>query len=178
LSRAIVLLGLRCAGKSSVGRELAKELGLSFVDLDLELACSEGSGRSAGELLAELGEERFRELEAAALSATLSRGALVLATGGGVIEREENRRLLGDGAQLLWLDATDEVLLKRRAADVTFRPLLTGADPADELSTVGSRRRALFQALAGRRYETGESSISALAQDLAKGLRGEAGADG
>jgi shikimate kinase len=128
--------------------------------------------------LVELGEERFRELEAAALSATLSRGALVLATGGGVVEREENRRLLGDGAELLWLDAPDEVLLRRRARDATSRPLLAGADPAEELSLVGPRRRVLFQALAGRAYETEERGISALAQDLAKGLRGEAGTDG
>ena len=112
------------------------------------------------------------------LAATLSRGKLVLATGGGVVEREENRRLLGDGAELLWLDAPDEELLKRRAADETSRPLLAGADSAEELSIVGPRRRELFQALAGRAYETAERGIAALAQDLAKGLRGEAGADG
>jgi shikimate kinase len=174
----IVLLGLRCAGKSSIGRELARELGLGFVDLDHEIAVLEGSGRAAGELLVELGEERFRELEAAALSATLSRGALVLATGGGVVEREENLLLLGNHAQLVWLDAPDEVLLKRRAKDATSRPLLAGADPAEELSLVGPRRRALFQALAGRAYETGEREILTIAQDLAKGLRGETGAEG
>ena len=161
-----------------MGRELAKELGLDFVDLDHELAASEGSGRSAGELLVELGEERFRELEAAALSETLSRGALVLAAGGGVVEREENRLLLGDHVQLVWLDAPDEVLLKRRAKDATSRPLLAGVDPAEEISLVGPRRRALFQALAGRAYESGEREILTIAQDLAKGLRGEAGADG
>ena len=178
MSQLIVLLGLRCAGKSSVGRELARELGLGFVDLDHELAVLEGSGRAAGELLAELGEERFRELEAAALSAALARDALVLATGGGVVEREENRTLLGDRAQLVWLDASDEVLLKRRANDETRRPLLAGVDPLEELSLVGPRRRALFQALAGGAYETGGIDIFAIAQDLAKGLRGEAGADG
>ena len=55
MSRPVVLVGLRCAGKSSVGRRLAAELGLPFVDLDDELAAMEGSGRAAGELLAEDG---------------------------------------------------------------------------------------------------------------------------
>ncbi|MDE0890835.1 MAG: shikimate kinase [Planctomycetota bacterium] len=178
MSRPVVLLGLRCAGKSAVGRELAKELDLPFVDLDLELAALEGSGRSVGELLEELGEERFRDLEVAALSASLSRGALVLAAGGGVIEREENRSLLGEGAKLIWLDAPDEELLRRRGADETSRPLLAGADPAEELSLIGPRRRALYEALVGRVHETMGKDISALASDLAKGLRGAAGIDG
>ena len=95
-----------------------------------------------------------------------------------MVEREENRILLGDRAQLVWLDARDEVLLKRRAEDATSRPLLAGADPAEELSLVGPRRRAFFQALAGRAYETEERDILTIAQDLAKGLRGEAGAEG
>jgi len=175
LSRPVVLVGLRCAGKSSVGRRLAAELGLPFVDLDDELAAMEGSGRAAGELLAELGEDAFRELEARALADCASRGALVLATGGGVVEREENLALLREGARVVWLDAADEALLARRAADETARPLLEGDDPAQELAALGPRRRPLYRSLAGAPLDTTSAEISALAREVAEGLRNEIG---
>ena len=174
----IVLIGLRCAGKSSVGRLLAKELKLDFVDLDEEISLHEGSGRSAGELLEQLGEEPFRDLESVALARALSRSDLVLAAGGGALEREENRSLLRGHARVVWLDAPDAELLKRRALDGTLRPLLVGEDSAEELSLLGPSRRRIFEELAGSAFETGGGEISALAKDLAKGLRGEAGEDG
>ena len=173
-----MLIGLRCAGKSSVGRLLAEELKLDFVDLDEEISEQEGSGKSAGELLGQLGEEPFRDLESAALSRVLARGELVLAAGGGALEREENRGLLRGRARLIWLDAPDAELLKRRDSDEASRPLIVGADAAEELSLLGPRRRIIFEELAGRAFETEGGEISALAKDLAKGLRGEAGEDG
>ncbi len=173
-----MLVGLRCAGKSSVGRLLAEELKLEFVDLDQEISQQAGSEQSAGELLAQLGEESFRDLESAALTRVLSGGELVLAAGGGTLEREENRSLLRGRVRFIWLDAPDAELLKRRASDDALRPLLAGADAAEELSLLGPRRRALFEELAGSAFETGGGEISALAKDLAKGLRGEAGEDG
>ena len=175
MSRPVVLVGLRCAGKSTVGVLLAGELALPFVDLDHELAAREGSGRTAGELLAELGEPAFRELEASALSDCLSRGPLVLAAGGGVVEREENMELLRQQALVLWLDASDEELLSRRAGDDTARPLLAGADPAQELSELGPRRRSLYSSLAGAAHDTGSREVAALARELAEGLRNEFG---
>ena len=136
----IVLIGLRCAGKSSVGRLLAKELKLDFVDLDEEISLHEGSGRSAGELLEQLGEEPFRDLESVALARSLSRSELVLAAGGGALEREENRSLLRGHARVIWLDAPDAELLKRRArkdADVGRRardaPRLLAVQEPDDL---------------------------------------------
>ena len=174
MSQPVVLVGLRCAGKSSVGRHLADELGLPFVDLDDELAAAEGSGRAAGELLAELGEDEFRELEARSLADCTSRGALVLATGGGVVEREDNLALLRGGARVVWLDAVDEVLLARRAADDTARPLLEGSeDPAQELATLGPRRRPLYRSLAETRMDTTSAEVAVIAREVAEGLRNE-----
>jgi len=174
LSRPVVLVGLRCAGKSSVGRRLAIELGLSFVDLDDELAAAEGSGRAAGELLAELGEEAFRELEARSLADCTSRGALVLATGGGVVEREDNLSLLRERARVVWLDALDEVLLARRAADDTVRPLLEGSeDPAQELAALGPRRRSLYRSLVEVPVDTTSAEVAAITREVAEGLRNE-----
>ena len=175
MSQAIVLVGLRCAGKSSGGRCLADELGLPFVDLDEGLAALEGGARSAGELFGELGEPAFRELEARALADCTSRGALVLATGGGVVERDGNIELLRSLARVVWLDAPDEVLLARRSGDESLRPLLAGEDPAQELELIGPRRRPLYRSLAGAPVDTSSMDVAALAENLAAGLRNEIG---
>ena len=173
--KPIVLVGLRCAGKSSVGRALAVALELPFVDLDEELVSRSGGGESAGALLAELGEAAFREVEAAALAECLSRGPLVLATGGGAVEREESCALLRSGARVLWLDASEEELLERRARDDTPRPLLCGADPAEELTILAARRRPLYESLTQSPLDTSGRSVEELAKELAEVLRNEDG---
>ena len=173
MSRPVVIVGLRCAGKSSVGRALAVALDLPFVDLDDELALRAGGGRCAGELLGELGEPAFRELEMAALQDCLTRGPLVLATGGGVVEREENCERLRSGAQVIWLDASFEALLERRERDDAFRPLLSGEDPREELSLLASRRRPLYESLAEAPVDTTTRGVTVIAEELAEGLRNE-----
>ena len=173
MSQPIVIVGLRCVGKSSVGRALAGALKLPFVDLDEELAARSGSGQSVGELLEELGEPAFRELEAAALEDCMTRGPLVLATGGGVVEREENCTRLRSGARVIWLDASSEALLERRERDDTARPLLSGGDPREELSVLGPRRRPLYESLAGAPVDTTTREVEAIADELAEGLRNE-----
>ena len=175
MSRPVVLVGLRCAGKSSVGRALAQALELEFVDLDDELALLEGSGKSAGELLTTLGEPAFRELEAETLADCMERGHVVLATGGGVVEHEENLALLRSAARVIWLDASSEVLLERRERDDTARPLISGGDPFEEISVLGTRRRPLYQALGGAPVDTTTRDVGAIAQELAQGLRNEIG---
>ncbi len=173
MNQPIVIVGLRCAGKSSVGRALAEALRLPFIDLDDELAARAGGGRSAGELLEELGEAAFRELESAALADCVARGPLVLATGGGVVEREENCERLRGGARVIWLDASSEALLERRERDDTARPLLSGGDPREELSALGPRRRPLYESLAGAPVDTTTREVAAIAEELAEGLRNE-----
>jgi len=175
VSRPVVLVGMRCAGKSSVGRALAQALELEFVDLDEELALREGGGKSAGELFTTLGEPAFRELEAEALADCMERGPMVLATGGGVIEHEENLALLRGAARVIWLEASSEVLLERRERDDTARPLISGGDPLEEISVLGLRRRPLYQSLGGAPVDTTARDVAALAQELAQGLRNEIG---
>ena len=168
-----MIVGLRCAGKSSVGRVLADALHLTFVDLDEEIAARAGGARSAGELLEELGEPAFRELESAALAECVTRGPLVLATGGGVVEREDNCERLRSDARVIWLDASSETLLERRERDDSFRPLLSGGDPREELSVLGPRRRPLYESLAGTPVNTTAREVAAIAEELAEGLRNE-----
>lgn len=97
----IVLIGMPGCGKSSVGRALAAMLGAEFRDTD-ELV-TELAGCSIPEIFAQQGEATFRELEHEALSRLLSEDRLVIATGGGIVKREDNRALLHEKARVIWL---------------------------------------------------------------------------
>lgn len=152
-SAHLCLVGLRCAGKSTVGRLLARELGWPFADLDESLAelwAREG-GRSnaphAGDLLTTLGEPAFRELESRALALALSAAPpLVLATGGGCVETLACRELLR-GARTFWIRVELPELRRRLAADSAPRPSLTGATAADELEVIAARREVHYRAV-------------------------------
>ncbi|MBL8860526.1 MAG: shikimate kinase [Planctomycetes bacterium] len=155
--RPIALVGLRASGKSTLGRLLATRLCRAFVDLDDEIAREDAalrgasSQRPAGLILAAEGEPRFRDLEERALERVLSRTEpLVLATGGGVVERARNRLLLRTRARCVWLQVPVEELQRRMRADPTPRPALLGGDPLEEVASVLQRRRAWFQELEPR----------------------------
>jgi shikimate kinase len=169
----VALVGLRGAGKSAVGRLLAERLGSAFHDLDEALlAEAPGGARDAGEVLRRLGEARFRELETRALRACLARaGDLVLATGGGVVERAENRDLLRRRCRCLWLEADPRTLLTRAARDATDRPPLTDLDPVAELALLAQRREPLYRELAERAFETSGRSLAEVVEHLLAHLR-------
>jgi shikimate kinase len=133
-----VLVGLPGSGKSSVGRAVAKRLDLEYVDTDRLL--KELEGRSAADLLREVGEPEFRLRELRAVRDALSRDAIV-ATGGGVVTTEEGRALLAR-ERCVWLRAKPSRLLARVThAD---RPLL-GDDPAGALERLDRERAALYE---------------------------------
>ena len=176
-ARALVaLLGLRCSGKTSVGRALAAALGRRFVDLDAEtLAAGRQAGwhaSSAGELLQSTGITIFRELEAVALRRTVEpEPRIVLATGGGVVEREDNRVWLARTARCVWLVVPDEVLASRMRADPTPRPaLLGGGDAVAEIETLRARREPLYRTLAEITIDCGADPVDALVPRIVAAL--------
>jgi shikimate kinase len=176
LAQHVALIGLRCSGKSSLGARLARELGCPFVDLDAEIV-SEFSRkapkldgqplppwpRSAGELLASVGEREFRALESRVLGAALRHSpARVIATGGGVVEQAQNRRWLAARALCIWLRVPIDELQRRLRSDPNPRPALLGRDAAEELEELELRRSRLYSEVARLTLDCGRLSTAEL----------------
>jgi shikimate kinase len=146
----MTLVGYRGTGKSTVGELLARRLGCGWVDADVVL--EERAGCTIATLVRDRGEPEFRAAEAALLGELLDRDDLVLATGGGVVLRPENRRLLAErGRPVVWLRAPAAVIRARLAADPATRdrrPALSGRDPLDEVETALLEREPLYRACA------------------------------
>lgn len=149
------------AGKSAVGRELARGTGLPRRDLD-ELI-RKRFGLSIPEIFAQRGEGVFREAETELLR-KLDRGAIVV-TGGGIILREENMQLLRALGRTFWLDA-DEATLWRRASRRSTRPLLQAPNPRDKFAELLRERMALYEAAADDRIDAAKRSVKEVAAQV------------
>src|SRR5262244_1760953 len=117
----IFLLGFMASGKSTVGPVLAAKLGRLFIDLDRLIEAKVGC--AIVELIAREGEERFRQIETETLREVASRGAAVIAPGGGAITRAENRELMWRFGITVWLDAPFTLCWRRIQDDGATRPL-------------------------------------------------------
>ncbi|WP_413204295.1 shikimate kinase [Rhodospirillum sp. A1_3_36] len=140
LPRTLVLVGLMGAGKTSVGRRLAQELGVNFVDADTEIEAA--AQLSVNEIFATYGEGEFRALERRVMARLVSGAPQVVAAGGGAFMAEDTRALIRQRALSLWLRADLDLLLARTRGR-HHRPLLNTPDP-----------RAALAALAEKRYPT------------------------
>jgi len=175
-ARAVLaLVGPRCSGKTSVGRALAGRSARPFVDQDAELLRfgihSGWRVHSVGELLTQAGQARFRDLEAAVLRRVLEPGLrVVLATGGGVVEREDNRAWLARAAFTVYLEVPEELLRRRMAAQPGERPALLGTDPVAEVGELLARRAPLYRAVADLVLDCGDAAPEELAGRLAAEL--------
>ncbi len=109
--RAVVLVGMMGAGKSSIGRRLAVRLGIPFVDADTEIESA--AGMSIPEIFQKHGEPYFRAGEARVIQRLLEGGPSVLATGGGAVMDPHTRELIGEKGISVWLNADLDVLVKR-----------------------------------------------------------------
>ncbi len=144
----IVLIGLRCSGKSTVGRRLAAIVGLPFVDLDDAVA--ERVGCSVGDIILQQGESAFRALESDLLLQVAAGGPAVLACGGGTPVRAENHAGIAGFGRVLYLRAGVPALQARLLGDTqaTLRPSLLDCPPEEEVKRLWSARDPLFSALA------------------------------
>ncbi len=128
------------AGKTTVGRALASELGYRFVDTDEVITAS--AKRNINQIFAEEGETAFRELESDVLSQVSAYTKLAVATGGGIILKRQNWSYLHHGL-IVWLDASAELLYNRLKEDTT-RPLLQDSNPLLKLRSILQERESLY----------------------------------
>ena len=173
----IALIGMRGVGKTSLGRALARELACGFVDLDEAIAWSDSEGCCAehvsdvAHVIERLGWDGFREREAQELRRVLAAGGrLVLATGGGVVERADNREHLSRCARCVWLRQDLDVVRARLRAAPNARPSLTGAAPEVELDELWRRREPWYREIASVTLDAGDASPAQLAKLLATRL--------
>lgn len=132
----IALVGMPCVGKTTAGKLLAERLGCDFVDLDHMM--SDNTGKSVAELLAELGEERFLELETQALQeATEPDEPRVIATGGSVVLSPDACEILKDKTKPAWLEAPIETIAERVEGSGRG-PLIVGLDGGDGVTDAGT----------------------------------------
>ena len=137
LDRPIVLVGLMGAGKSTVGRRLARRLGLPFVDSDIEI--EEAAGLSTAEVYEKFGEKDFRDGERRLVARLMDGAVRVIATGGGAYVDPRTRELLNERAITIWLDAPIDILTERTGRRDT-RPLLRSGNRQETLARLAEER--------------------------------------
>ena len=140
--RPIVLVGLMGAGKTAVGRRLAKRLGLPFIDADHEI--EQAAGCSIAEIFDQWGEAAFRDCERRVIRRLLGDEIQVLSTGGGAFIDPETRNLVLDRGITVWLRAELDVLVARTARRKT-RPLLNAGNPREILTKLIAARHPIYQ---------------------------------
>ena len=164
-SRNIFLVGLMGAGKTTIGRMLAKRLGLGFVDSDREI--ENRTGVVVPTIFEIEGEEGFRRREAQAIADLTALSSHVLATGGGAVLRQENRDNLKANGFVVYLNAPPQVLWERTRHDKN-RPLLKVEDPLRKLQELFVIRDPLYREVADIVIDDGKGNAQTMVQLLAK----------
>jgi shikimate kinase len=139
--RSIVLVGLMGAGKSTVGRRLARRLGLPFVDSDEEI--ERAADQEIREIFDRFGEASFRDGERRVLRRLIAGERKVIATGGGAFMDAETRALILETCIAIWLEAEVETLAQR-VTRRAHRPLLAGKDPLPLLRDLAEARNPVY----------------------------------
>jgi len=160
----VVLVGPMGAGKSTIGRALAEALGLGFHDTDTLI--EQRSGASIAWIFDVEGEEGFRERETAAIrDLAAGSGAAVVATGGGAVLREENRRLLSRMGTVVYLETSVKQQLARTRRD-RKRPLLRSGDRERILADLLAVRDPLYREVADLVVRTDGRGAKAVVQEI------------
>ena len=167
-TQPLVLVGLMGAGKSTVGRRLAKKIGWRFVDSDEEIEAA--AGCSVDDIFTLYGEPNFRDLEHKVIGRLLHESSVVLATGGGAWMQPAVREMIRQQATSIWLRAGLDVLLDRVSKRQT-RPLLETGDKQEILGKLMAERYPVY-ALADRVVDSGHGSHDRVVEQVMALLSG------
>ncbi len=165
--RNIFLIGPMGSGKTTIGRQLAKMLGLEFFDCDHEL--ERLTGASVNLIFDIEGEAGFRQRESRLLDTLSAKNGVLIATGGGVICFEENRRLLRSRGFVVYLKTSIEQQMQRLSQDKS-RPLLKAQDRKKRLRDLARVRNPLYADTADLVFNTRSSSVYASAKALSTAI--------
>ena len=162
----IFLVGFMGAGKTTVGKVLADRTGYSFVDPDQVLEENEGTTISA--IFEEHGEDYFRDLETKTLASVASGSKQVIATGGGVVLKEQNWEIMKASGITVYLKAPVEVIYER-IKDSTHRPLLQVENPIQRARELLESRESMYQK-ADMTVNTETLSVQGVVDELIESL--------
>jgi len=166
--RNIYLIGPMGSGKTAVGRQLAAELGLEFVDSDTEI--ENRTGVDITYIFDKEGEAGFRQREQAVIRELIARDHLVVATGGGAVIADENRRNLAETGIVVYLRTTVEQQLERTRRTKN-RPLLNNGDPAEVLGQLMALRGPLYEEIATFSADTGNRRVKTVVTGILNALQ-------
>jgi len=165
---SVVLIGSPGAGKSSVGRRVAEQLGVPFADTDALIEAA--AGMSVSDIFVTLGEDEFRQLEADAVARALDERDGVLALGGGAVLRDETRERLA-GVRVVWLRVAVADAASRVGMN-TARPLLLGNVRAT-LASLLEQRNPIYASVATDVVDTTGRSLRDVTEEVLRVVRGE-----
>lgn len=168
--RNIVLIGFMGTGKSTVGQHLAERLDLEFVDSDEVI--EERASREISSIFAEYGEEYFRDLEAEVIRNLSQQQDLVIATGGGVVLRQENIEQLQKKGIIILLTAEPEVILNR--VKDSNRPLLEVPEPLKKIKEMLAARREYYD-ITEYKIDTSRLSVEEVVDEIGEIISNEGG---
>ena len=163
INKNIFLIGLMGAGKTTIGRQLANELGLEFFDSDHEI--ENRTGVTVTHIFDIEGESGFRKRETAILDELTAKKGIVLATGGGAILKPENRQFLMSRGTTVYLFANIDTLLERTAKDRN-RPLLQTENPEEKLRELFKLRDPLYRETADIIIDTANDSVRLAVKEI------------
>ena len=161
--KSIYLVGLMAVGKSTIGKLLAEKLDRPFFDSDREI--EKNAGAEISWIFDVEGEEGFRDREEQVIWELTAKMGAVIATGGGVVEREKNRRRIAENGTVIHLDCPNETLVERVSSD-NKRPLLQGSEVNQVLMTLKQRRDPLYNEIADYKFITDKQTTSALVRAI------------
>ena len=168
----LFLIGYRCSGKTTVGKTIAKNLGLAFVDADTMLSAA--CGKRIKEIIDTEGWASFRRMERSTLKQICAKQRQVVATGGGVVLDAANIAAMKSSGQVVWLNASADVIRSRMQTDAStehLRPALTAKGSLAEIEDLLAERRPLYERASDFVVQTDVIPIDEIVQKIIKKFR-------
>ncbi len=171
-NKNIYLIGYRCTGKTTTGRELAAMSDFLFLDIDEEIRTK--MSMSIASIVENFGWEKFREIEQQILFKTDKLNPHIIATGGGIITLDENVRFMKKNGIVVWLKAPVNIITHRMIKDPEtsdLRPSLTGKTVEDETLSVLNKRIPIYKNACDFEFDTSQLSPLEIAENIKQKIR-------